>query len=119
MIEREIAPHLIKLFRQYPFVTVTGPRQSGKTTLCRAAFPDLAYVDLDAPDEREFANSDPRSFLDRFPDGTILDEVQRFRGSRAGSSSTAAETPSREAAATSYPYASSPTRSTRSTPPNT
>ena len=77
MIEREIAPHLVKLFRQYPFVTVTGPRQSGKTTLCRATFPDLAYVDLDAPDEREFARSDPRRFLNRFRKGAILDEVQR------------------------------------------
>ncbi|WP_419950307.1 ATP-binding protein [Candidatus Palauibacter sp.] len=77
MIEREIAPRLVELFRQYPFVTVTGPRQSGKTTLCRATFPDLAYVDLDAPDERDFATSDPRRFLGRFGGGAILDEVQR------------------------------------------
>ena len=42
MIEREIAPRLINLFRQYPFVTVTGPRQSGKTTLCRETFPHLS-----------------------------------------------------------------------------
>ena len=77
MIERQIAPHLVELFRQYPFVTVTGPRQSGKTTLCRATFPDLAYVDLDAPDERDFATSDPRRFLGRFGGGAILDEVQR------------------------------------------
>ena len=77
MIEREITPRLVELFRQYPFVTVTGPRQSGKTTLCRSTFPDLRYVDLDAPDEREFANSDPRRFLGRFGRGAILDEVQR------------------------------------------
>ena len=77
MIEREITPRLVELFRQYPFVTVTGPRQSGKTTLCRSTFPDLQYVDLDAPDEREFANSDPRRFLGRFGRGAILDEVQR------------------------------------------
>ncbi|MCY3879287.1 MAG: hypothetical protein OXF74_08925 [Rhodobacteraceae bacterium] len=49
MIKREIEPHLVGLFEQYPFVTVTGPRQSGKTTLCRAAFPHLDYVNLEAP----------------------------------------------------------------------
>ena len=44
MIEREITPQLVRLFGQYPFVTVTGPRQAGKTTLCRAAFGDGTYV---------------------------------------------------------------------------
>ncbi len=77
MIEREIAPCLVGLFERYPFVTVTGPRQSGKTTLCRAAFPHLAYVNLEAPDQREFAESDPRGFLARFGEGAILDEIQR------------------------------------------
>ena len=77
MIEREIAPRLKRLFGQYPFVTVTGPRQSGKTTLCRETFPDLAYVNLEAPDHREFAESDPRGFLARFGEGAILDEIQR------------------------------------------
>ncbi|MDE0031094.1 MAG: ATP-binding protein [Deltaproteobacteria bacterium] len=76
MIEREIMPRLTALFRQYPFVTVTGPRQSGKTTLCRAAFPDLAYANLEAPDQREFAESDPRSFLAQFSEGAVIDEVQ-------------------------------------------
>jgi len=46
MIEREIVPCLTQLFGQYPFVTVTGPRQSGKTTLCRQTFPHLVYVNL-------------------------------------------------------------------------
>ncbi len=78
MIKREILPYLVRLFGQYPFVTVTGPRQSGKTTLCRAAFPHLQYVNLEAPDEREFAESDPRGFLARFGDGAILDEIQRI-----------------------------------------
>ena len=77
MIEREITPCLIDLFRRYPFVTVTGPRQSGKTTLCRAAFPDLEYVNLEAPDVREFAQSDPRGFLSRLGEGAVLDEIQR------------------------------------------
>ena len=76
MIDREIAPRLTALFRQYPFVTVTGPRQSGKTTLCRAAFPELDYANLEAPDQRDFAESDPRGFLAQFDDGAIIDEVQ-------------------------------------------
>ena len=77
MIEREITGCLVALFEQHPFVTVTGPRQSGKTTLCRAAFPDLEYVNLEAPDRREFAQSDPRGFLSRLGEGAILDEIQR------------------------------------------
>ena len=77
MIEREITGCLVALFEQYPFVTVTGPRQSGKTTLCRAAFPDLEYVNLEAPDRREFAQSDPRGFLSRLGEGAVLDEIQR------------------------------------------
>ena len=77
MIEREITPCLIKLFEQYPFVTVTGPRQSGKTTLCRAAFPHLKYVNLETPNQREFAESDPEGFLSLLADGAILDEIQR------------------------------------------
>lgn len=76
MIEREITPHLKALFRQYPFVTVTGPRQSGKTTLCRAAFPDLEYANLEAPDQRQFAETDPRGFLSRFRGPAIIDEIQ-------------------------------------------
>ena len=62
MIERDITQRLTTLFQQYPFVTVTGPRQSGKTTLCRAALPDLDYTNLEAPDQRDFAVSDPRGF---------------------------------------------------------
>lgn len=78
MIERDITPRLQALFAQYPFVTVTGPRQSGKTTLCRAAFPALAYANLEAPDVREFAETDPRGFLARYAEeGAILDEIRR------------------------------------------
>ena len=76
MIEREIAGRLTRLFEQYPFVTVTGPRQSGKTTLCRAAFPDLTYANLEAPDQREFAEWDPRGFLAQLGEGAIIDEIQ-------------------------------------------
>ena len=76
MITREIAPQLESLFRQYPIVTVTGPRQSGKTTLCRSVFPDLDYVNLEALDNREFAQSDPRGFLAQFTWGAVIDEIQ-------------------------------------------
>jgi hypothetical protein len=58
-------------------VTVTGPRQSGKTTLVKNTFPDLPYVNLEAPDVRDFAIRDPRAFLSQYPKGAILDEVQR------------------------------------------
>ena len=77
MVDREITPRLVDLFEQYPFVTVTGPRQSGKTTLCKAAFPQLQYVNLEAPDQREFAESDPRGFLAQLTEGAVLDEIQR------------------------------------------
>ena len=76
MIRREIQPRLEELFGQYPIVTVTGPRQSGKTTLCRAAFPQLRYANLEAPDQREFAESDPRGFLAQLGQGAIIDEIQ-------------------------------------------
>ena len=76
MIEREITPVLTRLFEQYPVVTVTGPRQSGKTTLCRTAFGNLEYLNLEAPDQREFAETDPRGFLAQAGDGAIIDEVQ-------------------------------------------
>ena len=77
MIPRAITPHLQALFAQYPFVTVTGPRQSGKTTLCRAAFPELDYVNLESPRVRRFAQEDPERFLAGYPNGAILDEIQR------------------------------------------
>ena len=61
----------------YPIVTLTGPRQAGKTTLIRHVFPEKEYVSLEDPDMRYLAQSDPRIFLGRFPDGAIFDEVQR------------------------------------------
>ena len=77
MIERHIQPLLIRLAGQYPVMTLTGPRQSGKTTLAQTVFPDKPYVSLEDPDIRQFAQSDPRGFLAQFPDGVILDEIQR------------------------------------------
>ena len=76
-ITRDLTPKLLNAATQWPALTLTGPRQSGKTTLCRAAFPRHPYVTLEAPDERAFAADDPRAFLVRFPQGAILDEVQR------------------------------------------
>jgi predicted AAA+ superfamily ATPase len=76
MIERNVTETIIRLSHGYPVVTITGPRQSGKTTLARAVFPDKPYVSLEDPDARVFADSDPRAFLARFPDGAVLDEVQ-------------------------------------------
>jgi len=77
LIERELAPRLRRAAQQLPAVTLTGPRQSGKSTLCRLVFPDQPYASLEAPDVRAFAAEDPRGFLAQFPDGAILDEVQR------------------------------------------
>ena len=77
MIEREIAGKIVQYAAQYPVVTITGPRQSGKTTLCRMLFPDRAYVNLESIEERGFAERDPKGFLARFPDGAIIDEIQR------------------------------------------
>jgi predicted AAA+ superfamily ATPase len=77
LIPRTLQPRLRKAAREYPIVTLTGPRQSGKTTLARSAFAQYAYVSLEDPDQQQFALADPRGFLDQFPRKTILDEVQR------------------------------------------
>ncbi|WP_296510879.1 ATP-binding protein [Rhodoferax sp.] len=77
MITRNITPILQRLASQYPVITLTGPRQSGKTTLAKALFPDKPYVSLEDPDIRRFAMDDPRGFLANYPQGAILDEVQR------------------------------------------
>jgi uncharacterized protein len=77
MIPRTLAPVLREAASTLPVVAVTGPRQSGKTTLCRATFPDHAYVSLEPLDTRDFARTDPRGFLAAHPGPVILDEVQR------------------------------------------
>jgi uncharacterized protein len=77
MINRIIEPIFLKLWSQYPVVMMTGPRQSGKTTLCRKIFPDMAYANLESPDVREYASSDPRGFLAAYTNGVIIDEIQR------------------------------------------
>lgn len=76
ILARTMESVLLDCARQYPVVTVTGPRQSGKTTLCRKVFPRKKYVSLENMDTRLFAKEDPRGFLAGIPDGAILDEIQ-------------------------------------------
>ncbi len=66
MINREIGNKVLQYAGQYPVITITGPRQSGKTTLCRMLFPDMPYANLEGIEERNFAVSDPKGFLARF-----------------------------------------------------
>lgn len=77
MINRSAVATLKQLATWYPAVALTGPRQAGKTTLAQSVFPDKTYRSLEDPDQREFALNDARGFLEQFPDGAILDEVQR------------------------------------------
>jgi hypothetical protein len=76
VIERNASAALRELARRYPVLTVTGPRQSGKTTLCRALFTDRPYVNLEPLDTRDLVRRDPRGFLAAHRDGVLLDEIQ-------------------------------------------
>ena len=76
MIERTLAHKLIALADKFQVISLTGPRQSGKTTLVKAAFSSFDYVSLEEPDIRQFALNDPRGFLSNYNRGVILDEVQ-------------------------------------------
>lgn len=77
MIPRKLSGKLTEVARKYPVVLVTGPRQAGKTTLCRGTFPDRPYVSLEALDIREFARTDPRGFIAAYRDGAVVDEIQQ------------------------------------------
>jgi len=77
MIAREITSKLQKLAATFKVVALTGARQVGKTTLVRHVFPEKPYISLENPDQRQFADSDPRGFLNSWPEGAIFDEVQR------------------------------------------
>ena len=77
MIHRDAASTLTRLANGFPILAITGPRQAGKSTLAKAVFTAKPYVTLENPDEREFAQNDPKRFLARFPQGAIRDEVQR------------------------------------------
>ena len=76
MIERTLTTKMISLAQRFQVITLTGPRQSGKTTLVRAAFSSLPYVSLEDPDIRQIALTDPRGFLSNYPAGAVLDEIQ-------------------------------------------
>ncbi len=77
MILRTMAEHATFAFTKYPVVTITGPRQSGKTTLARSTFTDKPYANLENPVTRQFAEEDPVAFLGQYPEGAIIDEIQR------------------------------------------
>ncbi len=77
MIKRILSAKLAEAAKQYPVLTITGPRQSGKTTLVRAVFKDCPYVSLEDPDNAQIAQDDPRGFLGQYPDKLIIDEAQR------------------------------------------
>jgi len=77
MIKRTAHDTLLRLAKGFPVIAITGPRQAGKTTLAKSAFPGKTYLTLEDPDTRLLAESDPRGLLSRHPDGLILDEVQR------------------------------------------
>lgn len=76
MFQRKISDTLIDASHGYPIVTIIGPRQAGKSTLARATFADKPYVNLEDPEIRELATTDPRHFLNQYPSGAILDEIQ-------------------------------------------
>jgi predicted AAA+ superfamily ATPase len=77
MIIRDAQVVLQKMATQFKAIALTGPRQSGKSTLARVTFPEKKYISLENPDIRESATSDTRGFLDNLPDGAIIDEAQR------------------------------------------
>jgi uncharacterized protein len=77
LITRKLGTVLLKRSTQYPVISIVGPRQSGKTTLAKAVFPQKKYISLEDFDNREFAMDDPRGFLAGIKEGAILDEIQR------------------------------------------
>jgi predicted AAA+ superfamily ATPase len=77
MFYRSLLTHIQQLALKYRVITLLGPRQSGKTTLVRAAFPDKPYVNMEDADNRALATLDPKSFMQNYPNGAVLDEIQR------------------------------------------
>ena len=77
MIKRNITKKILEYYKQYPIISLIGPRQSGKTTLVKNIFPKKPYINLEDIENREFALNDPKGFLSQYKDGAIIDEVQR------------------------------------------
>jgi len=77
-IKRKIEDVIISAAKQFPVITITGPRQSGKTTLVRNVFKDKPYINLELPDVSERIQQDPISFFNKYKDGVIIDEIQRM-----------------------------------------
>jgi len=76
MITRAITPKVLELLEKFPIVAITGPRQSGKTTLSKIVKPNYKYVNLENLSDREFAKTDPLGFLQTYQNGVIIDEIQ-------------------------------------------
>ena len=77
IIQRDLQPELEQMVREYPVVTLLGPRQAGKTTLVREVFGSKPYLNMESPETRRLAEDDPQGLLSRYPEGAIIDEVQR------------------------------------------
>jgi len=77
LLARDVEPHLKRLANQYPVIMITGPRQSGKTTLCKKVFPRKPYISMEKLENRRYAEADPNGFLKEYPEGAIIDEIQR------------------------------------------
>ncbi len=75
-LKRDIAPKIAEALLKFPVVAVIGPRQSGKTTLCKMLMPEFRYVNLEDPSNRYFAKNDPKGFLETYSNGVIIDEIQ-------------------------------------------
>lgn len=77
IIKREIQKKCVEFLKQYPVITITGPRQSGKTTLAKMLFSNKPYINFEEPNVRNRFLDDPEGFLSDLPEGGILDEIQR------------------------------------------
>lgn len=78
LINRKLESEISRLIKHFPVITITGPRQSGKTTLCKEMFPEFAYVNIEDPITRAQLIADPRKFFDLYPDGLIIDEAHHY-----------------------------------------
>jgi predicted AAA+ superfamily ATPase len=78
LINRALENTLKNTFSYFPVITLTGPRQSGKTTLCRMAFPDMPYVNFEDLSTLAEVQADPKGFLEKYPNGLIIDEAQNY-----------------------------------------